>query len=308
MFVERRKVASGTKYYLVHSYRDAIGKVRKLRVYLGKDLTETELGRLRSSAEEELRDKVREYELELFGYSLSVKEQETLNTLSRIDVVHLNVEEWGRFAQDFVYNTNAIEGSALDEEEVARAIEDNQGSGDDEHEARGVARAIEYIRTTKRPLTLKLILELHRLCFEHTKSFAGRLRDVDVVIRDRTGRVVHRGIPLESLDDMLEDLVKWYAQNKTLLQPLLLAAIVHNQFEYIHPFRDGNGRVGRLLLNYILLRHGYPPITIYFDDRAEYYATLKAYSTTHDLVPTMRFLIKQYRKTLDRVTTTSSKP
>ncbi|MFH1211440.1 MAG: Fic family protein, partial [Candidatus Woesearchaeota archaeon] len=79
--------------------------------------------------------------------------------------------------------------------------------------------------------------------------------------------------------------------------------IIHNQFEHIHPFQDGNGRVGRLLLNFILLKSKYPPINISIEDRAEYYNSLQEYSKRHDLRPTIKFLIKQYRKTLKKVTT-----
>lgn len=84
---------------------------------------------------------------------------------------------------------------------------------------------------------------------------------------------------------------------------MVLAAILHNQFERIHPFKDGNGRVGRLLLNFILLKNNYPPINILLEDRAEYYKTLQEYSNKDELKPTLEFLISQYKKTLKKVST-----
>jgi Fic family protein len=128
-----------------------------------------------------------------------------------------------------------------------------------------------------------------------------------VVVRNLRGEIIHSGVPKEELKDYLKDFVLWYKENKTHFKPLVLAAILHNQFEHIHPFQDGNGRVGRLLLNYILVKHNYPPINIKLEDRQEYYQTLQKYSKEDDLKSTLRFLIKQYKKTLKEVTTNKKK-
>jgi Fic family protein len=74
-----------------------------------------------------------------------------------------------------------------------------------------------------------------------------------------------------------------------------LAAVVHNQFENIHPFADGNGRVGRILLNNILIKHKLPPINISLKNRAEYYASLQEYQKNHNLKPTLELFIKEYK-------------
>ena len=95
--------------------------------------------------------------------------------------------------------------------------------------------------------------------------------------------------------------------NKGKFRPLVLAAILHNQFEHIHPFKDGNGRVGRLLLNYILLKNKYPPINIMLEDRQEYYRSLYEYSKHDDMKPTLNLLVKQYKKTLKEVSTKNRK-
>ena len=92
------------------------------------------------------------------------------------------------------------------------------------------------------------------------------------------------------------NLAKWYEQHKNKYPPLLLAALVHNEFENIHPFQDGNGRVGRLLLNYVLLKHNYPPINIRFRDRQRYYKILQIFEKKNNIKPTLKFLISQYKK------------
>jgi Fic family protein len=109
---------------------------------------------------------------------------------------------------------------------------------------------------------------------------------VEVVVADATGNVVHRGAPLEQIDTLLKKLVRWYNQNQKECQPLVLAAVVHNQFEVIRPFQDANGRVGRLLLNNILLKHNLPPLNIELKNRTQYYAALRVYENDNKIRPT----------------------
>ena len=114
---------------------------------------------------------------------------------------------------------------------------------------------------------------------------------------------MHRGAPSNQITNLLKELIQWYNDYKNKYHPILLAAVIHNQFENIHPFQDGNGRVGRLLLNFILIKNKYPPINISLEDRAGYYQTLQEYSKNDNLKLTLVFLIKQYQKTLKQVAT-----
>lgn len=81
---------------------------------------------------------------------------------------------------------------------------------------------------------------------------------------------------------------------------LTAAAYFHAKLENIHPFADGNGRVGRLLMNYILVQHDHPPIIIFETDRREYYAVLEQYDRELELMPLVNFLKGQCEKTWDR--------
>ena len=67
---------------------------------------------------------------------------------------------------------------------------------------------------------------------------------------------------------------------------------MHNQFETIHPFQDGNGRVGRLLLINVMIKHGLPPLNIELENRKEYYEALVEYRTSGDLHPTLDLMLK----------------
>ena len=313
MYVETRKQGRKRKYYLAHSFRQA-GKVRKLRIYLGSDLKPAELLPLRTLGEAKLKGRIgagRHISDPLLA-ALSGRELQELKTLeakAHIRIAHLSEEDWRKFTDAFTYDTNAIEGSTVDSKEVVEILEKDKWPDKpkgDISETYGVAKAIDFIRkTTKEHVSLPLILTLHGIVFENSKAFAGkfRARGVEVVVADRYGNVVHRGAPSTEVRRLLSELTRWYDKNQTRYPPLVLAAVVHNQFECIHPFQDGNGRVGRLLLNNSLLKHRMPPLNIELRNRSEYYAALQAYEKEHDLRPTVDLMLKEYRA-LKRLLTT----
>ncbi len=126
-------------------------------------------------------------------------------------------------------------------------------------------------------------------------EFILREKGEEVVVADARGDIVHRGAPSQHVESLLKELMTWYNRNKTRYPPLVLAAVVHNQFEIIHPFKDGNGRVGRLLLNNILLKHNLPPLNIEMKNRSQYYAALQAYEKDRNIRPTLELFLKEYR-------------
>ncbi len=295
MYIEIRKEGKSKKYYLKHSYRVG-AKVKKIVKYLGSNLNQNQLKERKKIAEklilEETSNKdILEFELtkdQIKRYGLYDK---------KIKIEHLQNLDWERFTEQFTYNTNAIEGSTVSAKEVKKLLEHKEEAENlDEIETLNVAKAVEYIKVNKEKLSLNLIKRLHLICFKGTKNFAGKLRKVEVVIKGSSGKVVHVGAPAKELNELLNELCIWYEKHKRKYPPLLLAVVVHNQFEKIHPFQDGNGRVGRLLLNHILLQHKYPPINIRLKDCSEYYQCLQKYDKTGEIISTLKFLIKEYRK------------
>jgi Fic family protein len=307
MYVEKRKAGKSIKYYLIYSYREG-KKVRKVRRFLGTNLSPKDIASAAKKAKSAIKPELLELSTEIFNFTLTKRQVDRLNQYDKqILIHHLQKAEWKRFTEQFTYNTNAIEGSTVRLDEVDKILYAKEMHNDDEIETKGVAKAVDFIRTTKEELSLELIRKLHKLCFQGSKHFAGEFRKVEVVVSDGMGNIVHRGVPSSHLHLTLQELVDWHKKNKKKFKPLVLAAIIHNQFEHIHPFQDGNGRVGRLLLNYVLLKNKYPPINISFEDRGEYYYTLQEYSKSQNLRPTIEFLIKQYDKTLEQVTTKRKK-
>lgn len=113
-----------------------------------------------------------------------------------------------------------------------------------------------------------------------------------------TGREEIGAAPEDVADEMRELLEE--LRDVTSENMLTAAAYFHAKFENIHPFADGNGRVGRLAMNYLLVLHGHPPIIIHEEDRKEYYDALVAWDTRQELVPLRELLIGQTEKTWEK--------
>lgn len=88
---------------------------------------------------------------------------------------------------------------------------------------------------------------------------------------------------------------------------LTAAAYFHAKFENIHPFADGNGRTGRMAMNYLLVLHGHPPIIIHEEDRKDYYAALEMWDSRQELAPLRSFLLAQTEKTWEKQITRAEK-
>ena len=306
MYLELRKTKNSIKYYLAHSFREG-GEVHKIRVYLGSNIKPQILAERELRAKDLLSQQLNSFKIirSPINYKFSKREEELVKKIkkrAKLKVMHLTEQDWDRFTELFTYNTNAIEGSTITQDEVLEILSQNKWPHskpkEDISETYGVAEAIKYIRKTKEHFSLDLMLELHRIIFSNSKSFAGefRKRGVEVGIKDGSGNIVHLGAPSGRINALLKELVKWYRLNKNKLPPIVLAAVIHNQFEYIHPFEDGNGRVGRLLMSNILIKNKMPPVNIQIENRKEYYETLRIFQKTGDVRPTLELILAEYKR------------
>lgn len=184
-----------------------------------------------------------------------------------------------------VYNSNAIENSTLTLKKTEKILLDLEVSRTvsvrEVYEAKNLARVIEYIRQKSQAtdLTKDIILFLHQMLITGIKDeIAGRFRQSGEYFR--VGR--HIAPAPELVESMIEDNLTTYSSN---LDGYFLEKITkfHLQFEYIHPFIDGNGRIGRVLLNWQLQRLGLPSIVIRDKEKRLYYQSLQAYDDTRDI-------------------------
>jgi Fic family protein len=205
---------------------------------------------------------------------------------------------------EHVYNSNAIENSTLSLEETEKILLELDlerfVSAREIHEAKNLARVMVYIenRAKSEELSLELMMRLHNMLIGNiNEQIAGRFREKDEWVR--IGAYVAPGP--DKVVPLLNDLLTAYlADNSSHIITRL--ARFHAEFEHIHPFCDGNGRIGRVLNNFILLREGYVPINIAFADRSRYYDAFKGYDekgTTNIMEEIIgRALAESYHKRL----------
>lgn len=181
----------------------------------------------------------------------------------------------------YTYNSNAIEGSTLTLEDTSLVLEGEFVPSDSPARyvfaARGVADGMAYVREYAkegRKLNEELIRRLHEVTALDLQPFArGTFRPYGYLARITATRV-KTADPLEIRDD-LRSLID--GLDGCAAHPLLRAAGFHAMFENIHPFMDGNGRTGRQLLNFVLLRNGYRPVAIKYDAGRSYARGLEAW-------------------------------
>jgi len=215
----------------------------------------------------------------------------------------------------FAYNSGKIENENVTYHDT-REIFEHDGvtsyTGDLRtlYEIRNSKEAYEFFLNVfrdKRPLDETLVKEFQRLLTQNTydtRRYQLGERPGEYKLHDYvTGREEVGAAPEDVAEEMSEllDEIQDIQDEKVLIA----AAYFHAKFENIHPFADGNGRVGRLLMNYLLVVHNHPPITIHEEDRKQYYAALEAWDTVQSLDELCEFLrqqtVKTWEKQLERI-------
>ncbi len=178
-----------------------------------------------------------------------------------------------------VYNSNAIENSTLTLEETEKILLeidlDRYISQREMFEAKNLARIMQYINhnAKKKDLDENMILFLHKMLMSNINNdIAGRFRKKNEMVRVGSHIAPH---PNEITDRIKKALLKYNANSIEYIVKRI--SKLHLEFEYTHPFVDGNGRIGRIVNNYLFVKEGYVPINIKFIDRSEYYDAFKEY-------------------------------
>ena len=186
------------------------------------------------------------------------------------------------FLVEYTYNSNAIEGNTLTLQETALVLEGltiAQKPLKDHLEAVGHKDAFLYVQELVRdkvPFSETIIKQIHTLVLMDRPEDRGIYRRIPVRIMG----AYHTPPDSIIIPELMEKLVNEFAVSK--LHPIEKAALFHLKFEGIHPFVDGNGRTGRLILNLFLMQNGYPPVNVKFADRKRYYDAFDIYYRNND--------------------------
>ena len=207
------------------------------------------------------------------------KELDGRRPLTEGEVARLNEE----FIVEYTYNSNAIEGNTLTLREtdmVLRGLTIDKKPLKDHMEAVGHKEAFEYVSELVKdnvPISESVIKQIHFLVLADKKDDRGVYRRVPVRIMGAQ----HEPVQPYLIEPKMEQLLRDFAESSEHIVTKL--ARFHIEFEGIHPFIDGNGRTGRLLVNLELMKAGYPPIDIKFTDRITYYNAFDEYYVKHNL-------------------------
>lgn len=204
------------------------------------------------------------------------------------------------FLIEFTYNSNAIEGNTLTLKETAMVLEGitiDKKPLKDHLEAVGHRDAFFYVQqliTDKARFSEKVIKDIHSLVLMDRPEDKGVYRRIPVQIMG----AFHVPPQPYLVPVQIQQLVAEFEKNK--LHPIESAALFHLKFEGIHPFIDGNGRAGRLILNFSLMQNFYPPINVKFVDRKRYYECFDSYYQDGTAEPMVKMIAEYIEERLEQ--------
>ena len=227
--------------------------------------------------------------------SAEMKEKEYQIYLNGIEPI-IKASIIDNWEKKYIYNTNSIEGNTMSEKEVDEYIKTGKSrptlSKREIYETNNMRHALQYLKLKMdEEISEGLIRELHFMVQKDIDDSAGNYKNFYNYVKPHSPTT-----PPQHVKERMRMLVEWYKENKDNLPPFVLAAAFHMQFEMIHPFADGNGRVGRLLMNHILQKKGKLPVTILQKTKQNYYQALGNYSIPQFLLYTLTSFIEEYTR------------
>lgn len=260
MRVITRKKGNIGYFYLQHSFRKGKRVVTKER-YLGKNIPQ-DIEKIKRQLENE-------YKKDMYKKLEKIKKnfQKEWKTYPK----SIQEKEKEEIAIAFTYNTNAIEGSTITLEETREIVQDKIAPNKplrDIKETEAHYKVFLDMLNKKEKISISLLLKWHKEIFQETKEdIAGKFRDYLVRVGD------YRAPDWQDVGRLMNDFIKFL--NHAKMNPVELSARSHYKSEKIHPFGDGNGRIGRLIMNHILWCSKYPMLIIEYKKRKSYYKALQ---------------------------------
>ena len=285
--IKKKTRGKHTYYYLEHSIRRG-KKVEKRQKYIGKKIP----GNIETLKSDFLYNVHQELWFPIFEKIKNnyQKEQKLMPEVAKD-------KELETFMIRFTYDTQRIEGSTLTLRETAdlleREITPKAKPLNDVKEAEAHKKVFYEMLNYKKDLNLQTILYWHKMLFDSSKpEIAGKIRQHQVAI---SGSKFMPPFPAE-IYPLIMEFLRWYNKNKNKLHPIVIAALVHLKFVTIHPFADGNGRIGRIMMNFVLNKNKFPMMNIQYENRTSYYNALERKHITKDESKFLQWFFKNYVK------------
>jgi len=308
-FVSAKLIKGKNRYYLEKSIRLLNGKVKKFSIYL-KDYAPKKkyksIEGYKKLLDAKISEELAQYAAAFYMKS-SIFDKDLIKRLEEIKLDYRAITRKitknqlqdiiDRFTVNFTYESNAIEGNSLTLKDVTMILHEKKAvNGKDLreiYETLNTREAMELVFRNKLRINKEGIIKLHKILTKNTGIPLGYKKLPNFIL----GRNVKTALP-ENVEKEIDRLMEWHHENKKI-HPIQRASIFHGKFEKIHPFEDGNGRVGRLLINIMLLNHGYPPLIIRKTHRIAYFGCLEAFDKGHE-DKLNRFLVEKYKKTYEK--------
>lgn len=278
-----KKTKKGIIYYYLKHHTASVEKTR----YLGRKIPD------------DIEVQKREFELDMLRLQWNPVLENINEGYTKVPKSQ-RIDNYAEFSYRFTHDTQKIEGSSLTEKETYDLLRFNltpaQKPESDMLEAQMHHQV--FTNMAKRPpstINKEHVMSWHETMFEKTKpEIAGLLRRYAVFITGSNSRFPHQ----EFVPAFVKDFFRWLNSSDSYkaINPVEFAGTAHFRFVNIHPFGDGNGRVSRLLMNYILIKNCYPPLNIKFADRHQYYHALEKGNLQYDEIHFLKWFIKYYTK------------
>jgi len=307
-YTEKKNINGKIQVYFVKKV-SFMGKLFVIKKYIGLDSPTFSkekyiLDNLEELSNEELKFKSQflKHVKEELSYNENLPERIELKSIkigNLLDGKKCEKDVNTEFAKEFIFNSNNIEGSKIPPERVREIIDTGDTKYNDRNEVKEVKNSIlafEYLQKSfKFNLTsIKRIYHIltKDLLMQGNEPYPKGFKKEDVIVGNS------KTTPPEKVEEELTDLLNWYRANKNKIHPLILAFEFHRRYEIIHPFRDGNGRTGRLIMNKILMSAGYHSIIVHKENKLAYFNALQK-ATSGNSKSYYQFMIEQADKSYD---------
>jgi Fic family protein len=229
------------------------------------------------------------------------KRRELFNGVKdKINSIELNSYKTS-FELTYIHDTTVIEGNTLSIFEMKTILEDGiQLAGKSVRELYDIKNTQNVFRVIQqnfnREITIDFIRELHKGLTENIldEKYKGKFRDIQVYISGATKTPPKPEILNEEMEKFIKNLECFNSD------PISLAVYTHAELVRIHPFIDGNGRTARMLMNFILMKNGFLPITISLTQKYKYYNALDVYCLTGNINPLLKLVVPLENEQLDK--------